>query len=94
MAHSGYIWGGKTLAQVVGPCENVLFDLTACPDAGTVAEARERYGASRFVAGSDGPFAWPRVKHAIVESVFLDPEEQAMVLGGNLCKRLGIPPRA
>lgn len=93
MAHCGYIWGGKTLARTVGPCENVLFDLTACPDAGTVAEARERYGVSRFVAGSDGPFAWPRVKHAIVESLFSDPEEQALVLGGNLCKRLGIPPR-
>jgi predicted TIM-barrel fold metal-dependent hydrolase len=93
MAHSGYILGGKTLARVIGPCENVLFDLTACPDAGTVAEARDLYGASRFVAGSDGPFALPVVKHAIVESIFEDPEEQALVLGGNLCKRLGIGTR-
>lgn len=90
MAHSGYIWGGKTLARVVGPYTNVLFDLTACPDAGTVAEARDLYGAARFAAGSDGPFAWPAVKHAIVESVFQEPEERAMVLGRNLCQRLGL----
>lgn len=91
MAHCGYIWGGKTLARVVGPFENALFDLTACPDAGTVAEARDIYGAPRFVAGTDGPFCLPAVKKAIVESVFQDPEEQAKVLGGNLCKLLGLP---
>lgn len=91
MAHSGYIWGSKNLARLIGPCENVLFDLTACPEAGTVAEAYDRYGVTRFVAGSDGPFAYPTVKHAIVESIFRDPEEQALVLGGNLCQRLDIP---
>jgi predicted TIM-barrel fold metal-dependent hydrolase len=91
LAHAGYIWGGKTLARMVGPYENALFDLTACPDAGTVAEARDAYGAARFVAGTDGPFAWPAVKNAIVASVFPDPEEQAMVLGGNLCRMLGLP---
>jgi hypothetical protein len=91
MAHCGYIWGGKTLARVVGPYENALFDLTACPDAGTVAEARDLYGAPRFVAGTDGPFCLPAVKNAIVESVFQDPEEQAKVLGENLCRLLGLP---
>lgn len=90
MVHAGYIWGGKTLAPVVGPCENVLFDVTTCPEWSTVAEAYERYGVERFVAGSDGPLALPSVKHAIVQSIFRDPEEQALVLGGNLAKRLGI----
>lgn len=94
MVHAGYIWGGKTTARVVGPCENVLFDLTACPEWATIAEAYERYGAERFVAGSDGPFALPSVKHAIVESTFRDPEERALVLGGNLAKRLGVQFRA
>ncbi len=91
MAHCGYIWGGKTLARVVGPYENALFDLTACPDAGTVAEARDQYGAQRFVAGTDRPFCLAAVKNAIVESVFQDPEEQAKVFGGNLCTLLGLP---
>ena len=88
MAHVGYMWGLKTVAQSVGPCENVLFDLTTCPD--SLTELAERYGPGRFVAGSDGPFAKPAIKHAIVESIFQDPGEQALVLGGNLVKRLGI----
>ncbi len=91
MAHCAYMWGGKTLAQTIGPYENVMFDLTACPDAGAVAEAQARYGAARFAAGSDGPFVSPKVKHAIVESIFEDPEDRMLILGGNLCKRLGLP---
>jgi hypothetical protein len=91
MAHCGYMWGGKTLARVAGPYDNALFDLTACPDVGAVAEARDTYGARRFVVGTDGPFVMPTVKKAIVESVFADPEEQALVLGGNLCKLLDLP---
>jgi predicted TIM-barrel fold metal-dependent hydrolase len=90
MAHSGYIWGSKNLARLIGPLDNVLFDLTACPEAGTAAEAYDLYGAERFVAGTDGPFAWPNVKNAIVDSIFRDPEERALVLGGNLCRRLDI----
>jgi hypothetical protein len=90
MAHAGYIWGGKTVAQVVGPYPNVLLDLTACPEWATVREAYESYGAARFVAGSDCPFATAAVKHAIVESIFSDPAEQALVLGGNLAQRLGL----
>ena len=38
MAHSGYIWGGKTLAGTIGPLENVLFDLTCCAEKQTIAE--------------------------------------------------------
>lgn len=94
MAHAGSMWGGKTLASVIGPCENVMFDLTACPEIGTVAGALDRYGVGRFVAGSDGPYASPLVKNAIVESIFPDPEDQALVLGGNMCKLLGIDPAA
>lgn len=88
MAHAGYMWGLKTIVQSVGHCENVLFDLTTCPD--SLPELVERCDISRFVAGSDGPFAKPAIKHAIVESIFPDPEDQALVLGGNLVKRLGI----
>jgi predicted TIM-barrel fold metal-dependent hydrolase len=92
MVHSGYIWGGKTLASTVGPLDNVLFDLTTCAERATVLEAYERYGVERFVAGTDGPFALPAVKHAIVNSVFRTEEERALVLGGNLARLLGLKP--
>jgi predicted TIM-barrel fold metal-dependent hydrolase len=88
MAHAGYMWGLKTIVQSVGHCQNVLFDLTTCPD--SLSELVETCGVNRFVAGSDGPFAKPAIKHAIVESIFPNPEDQALVLGGNLVKRLGI----
>ena len=91
MAHSGYIWGGKTLAPTIGPLDNVLFDLTCCAETQTVAEAYERYGVERFVTGSDGPFATIEVKHAIVNGTFKSAEERSLVLGGNILKRLGIP---
>ena len=92
MVHSGYIWGGKTLASTVGPLDNVLFDLTTCAERATVLEAYERYGVERFVAGTDGPFALPDVKHAIVNSIFRTEEERALVLGGNLAKLLDLNP--
>ncbi len=88
MAHAGYMWGLKTVFQAVGHLENVLFDLTTCPD--SLPELAEKCGVNRFVAGSDGPFATPRIKHAIVESIFPDPDDQAYVLGGNLVQRLGL----
>jgi predicted TIM-barrel fold metal-dependent hydrolase len=90
MVHSGYIWGGKTLASTVGPLNNVLFDLTTCAERATVLEAYERYGVERFVAGTDGPFALPAVKHAIVESIFPTEDERRLVLGGNITKLLSL----
>jgi len=92
MVHSGYIWGGKTLASTAGVMQNVLFDITTCPERATVAEAYDRYGATRFVAGTDGPFAYPAIKNSIVDTIFRTPEEKALVLGGNLAKLLGLPP--
>ena len=90
MAHCGFPWGGKTLASTVGPIENILFDLTTCPETATIAEVYERYGAARFVAGTDGPFGNTTIKNAIVTSTFKTAEEQALVFGGNILRRLGL----
>ena len=91
MAHSGFVWGYGTVARVVGPCENVMFDLTTCAQKSVVLEAYEKYGVQRFTAGSDGPFASSSVKMAIVADLVNDDEEEELVLGGNLAKYLGIP---
>lgn len=88
MSHVGYMWGLKTVASVVGPYENVLFDVTGCPV--NLTDLVELFGAERFVAGTDAPFSAPSVKDAIVEAIFPDPEDRALVHGGNLVKRLGI----
>ncbi len=88
MSHVGYMWGLKTVASVVGPYENVLFDVTGCPV--NLTDLVELFGAERFVAGTDGPYSAPSVKNAIVEAIFPDPEERALVHGGNLVRRLEI----
>ena len=90
MAHCGFPWGGKTLAATVGPLDNILLDLTTCPETATVAEVYERYGPSRFVAGTDGPFGAVSIKNAIVAATFKTAEEQALVFGGNILQRLGL----
>lgn len=88
MSHVGYMWGTKTVASVLGPYKNVLFDLTGTPV--YLTDLVELCGVERFVAGTDGPYSPPSVKDAIVEAIFPDPEERALVQGGNLVKRLGI----
>lgn len=88
MSHVGYMWGLKTVASVVGPYENVLFDVTGCPV--YLTDLVELFGPERFVAGTDGPYSPPSVKNAIVEAIFPDPEDQAFVHGGNLVRRLEI----
>jgi hypothetical protein len=93
MAHAGFPWGGKTLASTVGPLDNILFDLTTCPETATIAEVYERYGPTRFVAGTDGPFGTPGIKNAIVTATFKTPEEQALVFGGNILNRMGLASR-
>lgn len=91
MAHSGFLWGGSTLAHTVGSCENVMFDLTTCCQKSVVLPAYKKYGPERFTAGTDGPFASASIKMAIINDIFKDPREKELVLGGNLAKYLGIP---
>ena len=91
MAHSGFIWGYATVARLISPLKNVMFDLTTCAQKSVVLEAFEKSGAKRFTAGTDGPFATPTVKDAIVEDLTKDEEEKQLILGGNLAKYFGIP---
>ena len=91
MAHSGFVWGYGTVARVIGPLNNVMFDLATCSQKSIILEAYEQNGAQRFTAGTDAPFATPTVKDAIVEDLTNDKEEQQLILGGNLAKYLGLP---
>ncbi len=90
MAHSGFIWGYGTVTRMIGPLNNVMFDLTTCSQKSIILGAYEKYGAKRFTAGSDAPFATPTIKEAIVKDLTEDKEEQELILGGNLAKYLGI----
>ena len=53
-------------------------------------ECYRLYGAKKFCAGTDGPFATVAVKNAIVNGLTEDEEERAMILGGNLMEYFGL----
>lgn len=91
MSHCGFVWGGPVVCHTVGPLENVMLDLTTCPQKSVVWETYHKYGATKFTAGTDGPFASPLVKDAIVKDLASNAEEESLIQGGNLAKLLGIP---
>lgn len=90
-AHAGYKWGVPTIGQTLAKEPNVLLDLTTFATTGALDQIYDEYGPEKFSAGSDGPFATNRVKKAIVRSLTRgDAEAEALILGGNLAKYLGI----
>jgi hypothetical protein len=90
-AHSGHVWGEATVSHVLGPLDNVMFDLTGCGQKSVVIEAYNTWGVERFTNGWDYPYAGPGVVRAIVEDLCESEEERQLVYGGNLAKYLGIP---
>lgn len=90
-AHAGYKWAWPTLLHMLGPCKNVLLDLTTMAAPGCVAPVYDLYGAGKFTAGSDGPYATVRVKNAIVKAVAHSPEDEELILGGTLARLLDLP---
>ncbi len=89
-SHAGFKWCTPTVAHTMAALDNVMLDLTTMAYGQSMREVYLKYGASKFCAGSDGPFASVQVKDAIVRSITGDEEEQRMILGGNLAKYLGI----
>jgi len=49
-------------------------------------EAVARAGARKLLFGSDGPWLHPGVELAKVQALGLPPDDEALVLGGNLCR--------
>lgn len=90
-AHSGFVWGYGTVARSMGPVPNILLDLTTCSQKSLVWESYQRYGATKFSAGTDGPFVGHHIRDAIVNDLVQSEEERQLVLGGNIAKYMGIP---
>lgn len=91
MYHAGFIWGGYSAHEHCARHPNVLLDLTTCPQKGVVWSSYKKYGAGKLCVGSDGPFVGHHMRTYIVQDLTADPEEQALILGGNLAQRLGFP---
>lgn len=55
-----------------------------------IHEAVQRAGPSKLLFGSDGPLLHPGVELHKVKLLHLPPEDEALILGGNACKLLGL----
>jgi hypothetical protein len=91
MYHAGFLWGGYMAEEHCGNRPNVLFDLTTCPQKSGVVGTYKKFGANKFSVGTDGPFVGHHVRTNIVYDLTQDPEERALILGGNVAQRLGLP---
>jgi predicted TIM-barrel fold metal-dependent hydrolase len=67
---------------------NIFADTSAVRRFDLLAQAVRRAGARKFLFGSDGPWLHPAVELAKVRALELPPEEEALVLGGNLRRLL------
>jgi predicted TIM-barrel fold metal-dependent hydrolase len=65
---------------------NVFADTSGVRRFDLLARALRRAGAGKFLFGSDGPWLHPGVELAKVRALELSPEEEALVLGGNLLR--------
>jgi predicted TIM-barrel fold metal-dependent hydrolase len=65
---------------------NIFADTSAVRRFDLLAQAVRRAGARKFLFGSDGPWLHPAVELAKVRALELTPDDEALVLGGNLLR--------
>jgi uncharacterized protein len=65
---------------------NIFADTSGVRRFDLLAQAVRRAGARKFLFGSDGPWLHPGVELAKVRALELPPEEEALILGGNLLR--------
>jgi uncharacterized protein len=68
---------------------NVLADTSGVRRFDYLVQAARRAGPGRLVFGSDGPWLHPALELAKVRLLCLPPDQEALVLGGNLHRILG-----
>jgi predicted TIM-barrel fold metal-dependent hydrolase len=68
---------------------NVLADTSGVRRFDYLVQAARRAGPDRLVFGSDGPWLHPALELAKIRLLGLPPEQEALVLGGNLRRILG-----
>lgn len=65
---------------------NIFADTSGVRRFDLLAQAVRRAGARKFLFGSDGPWLHPGVELAKVYALELPPDEEALILGGNLLR--------
>jgi predicted TIM-barrel fold metal-dependent hydrolase len=92
LVHMGQVWGGFGLMNVVRDVPNLYLDATWVPNLALITAVVEQIGPRRVIAGTDAPWGSFRAKMVSIEEAVIDPDDRALVLGGNLADLFGIAP--
>lgn len=90
LGHMGGYFHTEEAIQVAERNANVVLETSAMPYPEKILEAVNRIGADRVVFGSDGPIASPVLEKQKVIIATLPEDQQALVLGGNAARMLGV----
>jgi uncharacterized protein len=80
-----------TVIDQLARLPNVYADTSGCRRFDYLVQAVRRAGPSKLLFGSDGPWLHPGVELAKIRLLGLTPEAEALVLGGNARRLLGLP---
>ena len=87
----GYLHVEEAIDAAAGH-DNLYLETSAMPYPNLIRTAIDRVGARRVIFGSDGPGCNPALELDKVRSLQLDPADEALVIGGNAARLLGIDP--
>jgi len=82
--HMGGFYHCEAAIQAAQDLPNILLDTSAMPYPKMIRRAVETIGAERVLFGSDGPGCVPALEIQKVHLAGLSPEDEALVLGGNI----------
>lgn len=90
MDHMGFHLGFYVDAAIAGAqkCSNIILGTTSMPYFRKINQAVKLIGPERVIFGSDAPTVHPAPEIARVKAAGLAPEEEKLVLGGNILRIL------
>ena len=80
----------RAVIAELGRCENLHADTSAVRHFDLLAAAVRVAGPRKLLFGSDAPWLHPGLELEKVRALRLTPREEQAVLGGNLCRLLGL----
>lgn len=89
MAHSGFMMQTNDAVTVAAECPNVYLEHSSGISMG-VTQSINEVGAERVVLGSDTPYMDFEVELYKMQISIEDPEDRALVLGGNAARLFGL----